>query len=59
MNKVWDFLGVETQSDEDQELENDNIYGYTNNDALIEESLTIIKTKDYEEIVYCNVHDAG
>ncbi len=30
MNKVWDFLGVETQSDEDAELENDNIYGYSN-----------------------------
>ena len=29
MNKVWDFLGVETQSD-DAELENDNIYGYAN-----------------------------
>ncbi len=30
MNKVWDFLGVETQSDDDTELENDNIYGYSN-----------------------------
>ena len=30
MNKVWDFLGVETQSDDDAELENDNIYGYSN-----------------------------
>ena len=29
MNKVWDFLGVETQND-DAELENDNIYGYAN-----------------------------
>ena len=37
MNKVWDFLGVETQSDEDQELENDNIYGYANDKEEQEE----------------------
>ena len=37
MNKVWDFLGVETQSDEDEALENDNIYGYANDKEETEE----------------------
>ena len=37
MNKVWDFLGVETQSEDDAELENDNIYGYTNDKEEEEE----------------------
>ncbi len=38
MNKVWDFLGVETQNDEDLEVENDNIYGLSNEkDDEIEE----------------------
>lgn len=30
MNKVWDFLGVDTQPDEEQETESDNVYGYSN-----------------------------
>ena len=28
MNKVWDFLGVDTANDEDVENDNENIYGY-------------------------------
>ena len=28
MNKVWDFLGVDTANDEEVENDNENIYGY-------------------------------
>ena len=28
MNKVWDFLGVDTANDEEIENDNENIYGY-------------------------------
>ena len=28
MNKVWDFLGVDTAKDEEVENDNENIYGY-------------------------------
>ncbi|MGN1270696.1 MAG: cell division protein SepF [Clostridia bacterium] len=28
MNKVWDFLGVDTANDEELENDNENIYGY-------------------------------
>ena len=28
MNKVWDFLGVDTGSEEEVENENDNVYTY-------------------------------
>ena len=30
MNKVWDFLGVDTQGEEELGTENDNIYGFSN-----------------------------
>lgn len=38
MNKVWDFLGVDTGAEEEMENENDNVYTYNYDKELEEET---------------------
>ena len=41
MNKVWDFLGVDTGAEEAAENENDNVYAYNYDKDVVDEVIAI------------------